>query len=78
MKPNLKKNRENPTLEKKYISEEYLLEALNNVSSCRHILNEDCAWDKSVYCFGCKWWDTLDWVKKVVKDAPGIMIIPYT
>lgn len=76
MKPNLKKNNENPVPGKKYISEEYLLEALNNVHSCRHILPEDCIYEKSVYCFGCRWWDTLDWVKKLIKDAPGFTITP--
>lgn len=51
MKPNLKEDKEHSVMGKKYISEEYLLGALNNIHSCRDIL-PGCG--GSVYCFGCR------------------------
>ena len=57
---------------KKYISEEYLMGVLDNVHDCRDILLKECIWGRSVYCLGCQWWNTLAWVKEVVKNAPGI------
>lgn len=61
---------------KKYISEEYLLEVLDNVHDCRDILLKECICGRSVYCLGCQWWNTLTWVKEVVKNAPGITTTP--
>lgn len=73
MKPDLK---EYPEPEKEYISKEYLLEALNNVHDCRDILLKECICGRSVYCLSCQWWNTLAWVKEMVKDAPGVTITP--
>lgn len=73
MKPD---SREHQEPGKKYISEEYLLEVLNNVHDCRDILLEKCICGRSVYCLGCQWWNTLAWVKEVVKNAPGIVTTP--
>lgn len=61
---------------KKYISEEYLLGILDNVHDCRDILLKGCICGRSVYCLGCQWWNTLVWVKEMVKNAPGIMVTP--
>lgn len=58
--------------EKKYISEEYLLGVLDNVHDCRDILLKECICGRSVYCLGCQWWNTLAWVKEMIKNAPGI------
>lgn len=76
MKPDLKEHQEHLEPGKKYISEEYLMGILDNVHDCRDILLEKCICGRSVYCFGCRWWDTLAWVKEMVKNAPGVTITP--
>lgn len=76
MKPNLKEDKEHPIPGKKYISEEYLLGVLDNVHDCRDILLKECICGRSVYCLGCQWWNTLTWVKEVVKNAPEFIITP--
>lgn len=76
MKPDLK---EHLGPGKKYISEEYLLEALNNVYDCGDMVfpnGRDSICDPTRDCSSCRWWDTLAWVKEVVKNAPGIITTP--
>lgn len=76
MESNLKEHQEHLKPEKEYISKEYLLGVLDKVHDCRDILLKECICGRSVYCLGCQWWNTLAWVKEVVKNAPGIVTTP--
>lgn len=64
---------------KKYISEEYLLETLNNVFDCGDMVfpdGRDHICGPTSDCSSFRWWDTLAWVKEVVKNVTGITTTP--